>query len=388
MRRTVAVTGIGVVSGFGHGAGPFWAGLVSGASAFRLRAPLAAAGVPCLAAEVPPLDIRRFAETPLARRIDRVSLFALAACRLALEDAALAALAPSRTGIALGSAFGNLTETADFLDRLFDRGSGNPLVFPNLVMNAPLSYVSIELGVTGPTAMFSALDLSGETALGWGADAVAYGDVECCLAGAADEIAPVLHQVLAETGGLARGAARPLDPDADGVVLGEGAAVLVLEALTAARARGARVYATIDAPPGFTVAAPVHGWPRDACALARGLAPVVADADLVVAAARGTPALDAVEADALRRALGSHRAAVTAVRGVVGDFGAAGALAVAAAVLAVAEGVAPPAGAAAGAVAGLDVVVGAARRLPARVAVVNGLARGGGCRAIRVERPT
>jgi 3-oxoacyl-(acyl-carrier-protein) synthase len=148
------------------------------------------------------------------------------------------------------------------------------------------------------------------------------------------------------------------------------------------------VYATIAAPPGFTLAAPVHGWPRDADALARALAPVVADADLVMAAARGTPALDGVEADGLRRALGPRRPAVSAVRGAVGDFGAAGALGVAAAALAVAEGVAPPAaGAPREPVAGLDVVVGAARRVPARVAVANGMARGGACRPIRLERP-
>jgi 3-oxoacyl-(acyl-carrier-protein) synthase len=385
--RPVAVTGLGVLSGFGHGAAPFWAGLVGGESALRPLARLARDGAAPLAAEVPALEIRRVATTPLGRRIDRVSLFALAACRLALADAGVGSLVPDETGVALGSAFGNLGETTDFLDRLIDRGAGNPLVFPNMVMNASLSYVTIELGVTGPTAMFSELDLSGETAIGWGVDAVAYGEVECCLAGATDELAAALHQVLAETGAVGSGIARPLDPAAGGPAAGEGAAVLFLEPLAAAEARGARVYATIEAPPGFTLAASPHGWPRDAEALARALAPVLADADLVVAAARGTPALDRVEAEGLRRALGGRPAAVTAVRGAVGDFGAAGALGVAAAVLAVAEGVAPPAtGAPSEPVAGLDVVVGAARRLPARVAVANGMARGGACRPIRLER--
>src|SRR5205814_5536833 len=85
---------------------------------------------------------------------------------LPLVDAGLApgTLAPARTGLGFGSAWGNLHETGTFLDRLFARGQGNPLLFPNLVFNAPLSYASIELGITGPTAMLSAGEASGEAA--------------------------------------------------------------------------------------------------------------------------------------------------------------------------------------------------------------------------------
>src|SRR5439155_486272 len=82
-----------------------------------------------------------------------------------------------------GSAWGNLQETAAFLDRLFARGQGNPLLFPNLVFNAPLSYASIELGITGPTAMLSAEEASGEAAIAWGAEQVGEGAVDVCLAG-------------------------------------------------------------------------------------------------------------------------------------------------------------------------------------------------------------
>ena len=100
---TVAVTGIGVVSGFGHGVGPFWQGLVDGASSL---APIRRFEVPphaSLGAEVPPLDTRALVHSPIGRRIDWVSLMALAACRLALADAGLEppALAPERTALAL-----------------------------------------------------------------------------------------------------------------------------------------------------------------------------------------------------------------------------------------------------------------------------------------------
>src|SRR5439155_757853 len=98
------------------------------------------------------------------------------------------------------------------------------------------------------------------------------------------------------------------------------------------------------AVPGFTVPAPVHGWARDPVPLAEGLAHTVRDADVVFAAASGRPELDALEAAALARALGGRRAAVTAVRGAVGDFGGAGGLAQGGGGLLAARGGGAPAG--------------------------------------------
>jgi len=379
----VAVTGIGVVSALGHGVEAFWDGLVGGRSGLGPVARCAGR-----AGQVPPLDLRAVARSPLSRRIDRASLLALAACRLALADAGglPAGTDAARTGLSLGSALGNLGETAIFLDRLFARGTGNPFVFPNLVMNAPLSYASIELGVTGPTAFLVEQESSGEAALAWGAEQVARGAVDVCLAGATDELEAVLCEVLRDAGALARGEPRPLDPEADGPCPGEGAAVLLLEPMARARARGARVYARLEPHPGFGVPAPAHGWARDPEPVAEGLAPLLADADVVFAAASGRPELDGLEGAALARALGGRGVPVTAVRGALGDFGAAGALAAAAAALAVATGTVPPTlGLVPPARGGLDVVVGAARPADIRVAVVNGLARGGLCRPLRLE---
>jgi 3-oxoacyl-(acyl-carrier-protein) synthase len=376
----VAVTGIGVLSAFGVGVAPFWEGLCAG------RSGLVRAG-DALAGRVPPLAVRDWVETPGGRRIDHASLLALAASRLALADGGLVpgAAGPERTALALGSALGNLGETPGFLDRVFAKGAGNPLVFPNMVMNAPLAYVSIELGVTGPTAMVTEGEVSGEAAIAWGARTVADGDADVCLAGGADELADVLFAVLARAGGLTRTVPRPLDRAADGRALGEGAAVLVLEPAARARARGARVYCEIEPHPGFAVPAPVHGHPRDPAAVARGLAPLVADADVVVSCASGLPALDALEAGALARALGGRRAAVTAPRGAVGDFGAAGACGVAAGALVLHNRLVPPtAGCRPPAREGLDVVVGSARPCAARAVVVSGLGRGGVCRPLRL----
>ena len=383
----VAITGVGVVSAFGIGVDAFWQGLLEGRSGFvpitRFPAPAGAR-----AAQVNGLDPRTFGRTLLARRIDRTSLLALAACRLALTDAGglPPGVTPERTGLALGSAFGNFGETTGFLDRLFTRGVGNPLVFPNLVMSAPLSYASIELGVTGPTAFVTELEVSGEGAISCGAELVADGAVDVCLAGGADELDHVLWEVLGDAGVLGRGEPRPFAPDADGSSPGEGAAVLVLEPLARARARGARVYARVLPHPGFGVPAPVHGWPRDARPVAAGLRPLLADVDVIVAAATGQPVLDRLETAALAGALAGRRVLVTAPRAAIGDFGTAGALGVAAGALAVYAGLVPPTrGDVPSLAPGIEVVHGAARRAPVRALVVDGLARGGACRPLRLE---
>jgi 3-oxoacyl-(acyl-carrier-protein) synthase len=203
---------------------------------------------------------------------------------------------------------------------------------------------------------------------------VADGAADVCLAGGGDELDGVLCEVLRDARAFT-GGTRP----------GEGAAVLVLEPLARAEARGARVYARVVPHPGFAVPAGVHRWPSDAAAVADGLAPVVADADLVVAAANGRTALDRVEAAALRRALGARRPAVTALRGAFGDFGCAGALSAAAAALAIATGTIPPAAPPPERLDGLDLVLREARRGPVRSAVVNALARGGLCRPLVLE---
>lgn len=386
----VAITGIGVVSALGIGLEPFWQGLLSGRTGI---APITRFALPrpVQGAAVPPIEVRAFATSPLARRIDRASLLALAACRLALADGAAppALVDPTRTGLVLGSAFGNLGETSVFLDRLFARGAGNPLVFPNLVMNAPLSYASIELGVTGPTAMLTEQEASGEAAIAWGAGLVADGAVDVCLAGATDELEVVLTEVLYDAGAIARDVPRPFDPCADGSVPGEGAAVVLLERLADARARGARIYGRLNPHPGFAVPAPIHGWPHDPGPVAAGLEPLVADVDVVVAAASGRPAGDALEAAALARACGRRRPLVTAPRGAIGDFGAAGALGVAAAALIVYTGTVPPTLGLRGVPReGLDVVTRDSRRTAVRAVLVDGLARGGACRPLRVEAVT
>jgi 3-oxoacyl-(acyl-carrier-protein) synthase len=234
--------------------------------------------------------------------------------------------------------------------------------------------------------MVSEQEATGEAAIAGGVELVADGAVDCCIAGAADELEATLVDVLAARSLLAVDAPRPLATDAGGWAPGEGAAAIVLEPLTRARARGARVYACISALPGFAVPSPVHGWPADATDFAAGLAPLARDVDCVVAGASGGVSRDALESAVLLRALDGRPVAVTAPRGAIGDFGGAGALAVVAAVLAVATGVVPPTlPADAASAGGLAVVRGGPSRGRVRRALIPGLARGGVCQPLLVE---
>src|SRR5262249_3257970 len=147
-----------------------------------------------------------------------------------------------------------------------------------------------------------------------------------------------------------------------------GAAMLVLESRERAQARGARIYCEIVPHPGFAVPSSIHGHPRDVGPIVRRLRPLAEDVDLVIAAASGVPAFDALEARVLAEIVGTGTA-VAAPRGALGDFGAAGAHAVAAAAMALHDGRVPPtAGCRLPAREGLDVVVDAPRAARPRAA--------------------
>lgn len=385
MTEPIVVSGLGVVATGSRGPAALW-DVVSGARDGLVPADGAGGA---LVGRAPAVERRGLVRTPVGRRIDRLSLMLLAAARDALADAALAdaEVAGARTGIVLGSAFGNFEETAGFLDRLGRRGSGNPLVFPNLVMNASLSYLSIELGVTGPTLMLTQQEVSGEAAVAAAIDLLETGTVERCLAGAGDELTPELYAVLRDVGVLGTGRPRAYDGTADGFVPGEGAAVLVLERASTAEARGVRPWARLGMPREFSVSAPLHGWPADAGQLARRLAPALAGTALVVGAGAGIPSRDRVEAAALAAGL-QPGVPVVAPRATLGHFGSAGILGAVVAALAIRRRTVPPGPACDRPVEPaltLQKTARPAEAIPA--AVVVGLARGGGCCVLSLEDP-
>jgi 3-oxoacyl-[acyl-carrier-protein] synthase II len=392
----VAITGIGIISPIGVGRDPFWSALCAGTSGVRPVTGLARpSGLPRIGAPVGEFGAKTLIASPHFRRMDRLSRMAVAASRLALDDAraATADLPPERIGIVFGTALGAVEDSIAHLARVFTRGpaAASPMAFPNLVLNAAAGYAAIEHGWTGVNFTVAQHEISGEHAIALGSDVVASGRADVVLAGGGDELVPIVVEGYHRARALAgqRGGrewASPYDAERSGIVLGEGAAVLVLEPLARARQRGATVYAVIERICAYAVDAPRYDWPRRADAAVATLRAVFGSEpiDLVYGGANSSRRLDGWEQRAIEQAQVGGAALLTSIKGAVGEFGAAGALTVAAASLALHEQTVsplchlehPPARTAAR-FAGRRGAPAALRRV-----LVSGLARGGSAIAL------
>ena len=390
--QPVAVTGIGIVSPIGIGREAFWQALRDGRSGIApVEGSARPSGLPRIAAPVGEFAARDLIASPQLRRMDRLSRMAVASSRLALDDAGIAptALSSERVGVVFGTALGNLEESVAHLDRVFTRGpaAASPMVFPNLVMNAPAGYVAMEFGFTGVNFTVAQAEVSGEHAVVLGCEVLQSGRADVVLAGGGDELSTVLLEGYHRARALAgqRGGrewSSPYDSARSGIVLGEGAAILVLETLAQAHARKAAIFAIVDGTTRFAVDAPRYDWPQRAASACEPLRALLGDgADLICGGANSSRRLDGCElalfADVLRPRAAD--ASVTSIKGAIGEFGAAGALTVAATCLALREQAVPP-------LCHLQTPEPAApfrfvarRAAPARLdrALVCGLARGG-----------
>jgi 3-oxoacyl-[acyl-carrier-protein] synthase II len=354
-QQPVAVTGIGVVSPIGIGRTAFWEALRDGRSGIApLEGWARSSGLPRIAAPVGEFAAKDLIASPQLRRMDRLSRMAVASSRLALDDAGIAPadLPSERVGVVFGTALGNLEESVAHLDRVFTRGpaAASPMVFPNLVMNAPAGYVAMEFGFTGVNFTIAQAEVSGEQAVVLGCEVLQSGRADVVLAGGGDQLSTVLLEGYHRARALAgqRGGrewSSPYDSARSGIVLGEGAAILVLEPLAQARARQAAVYAIVDGAARFAVEAPRYDWPHRADGARDSLRALLGDgAQLVCGGANSSRRLDGCELTLFADALRTHAAdaSVTSIKGAVGEFGAAGALTVAATCLGLREQAVPP----------------------------------------------
>jgi len=363
------ITGCGVVSPLGRGVPAFWQGLVDGRSAVApIRTFPADDLAPAMAAEV---DDPEAAADP-----DRAGAFALDAAREALRDAGLDPdrVDPSRLGLALGTTGGGM-----LLFEAWDASAAPPGALAAIPYYAPAVRVARALGVEGPVATPQLACASSTHAVAMAAEWVRAGRADVVLAGGADLLSRfvvagfnALHATADE--------ARPFDRRRRGLVLGEGAAIVVVEAEAHATARGARVRARVlgtgAAADAVHMTAPDRegGGAARAIAAALGAAAVMpSQVDFVSAHGTGTLYNDAMEAAALARAFGTHRMPVNSIKGAIGhSLGAAGAFEVVLCTQVLATGVVPPT---AGleeidpACSALDLVYGSARAHATRVVV-------------------
>src|SRR6266566_7823544 len=255
MRRAV-VTGLGAVTPIGGDAPSTWRAAVAGDSGIDFIRSFDASGFPVrIAAEVKDFDPTQIASPKDARRLDRNVLFSLGAAREAVADAGLdGAYSPDRVGILFGTAIGGIAGIVEQVDVLRERGPDRvaPTFIPNVLVDTASGQLAISLGFRGPNYAPVSACATGSTAVGEAAELIRRGDADAVLAGGAEAcITPLILAGFCAMRGLVAGdehpprASRPFDATRAGFVMGEGACVLVVEELEAARARGAKIYAEI-----------------------------------------------------------------------------------------------------------------------------------------------
>jgi 3-oxoacyl-[acyl-carrier-protein] synthase II len=364
--RRVWITGIGVITAVGIGRDPFWDGLHAGVSPVKRIDRFDPAQFRSqVAAQVDAFEPTDYMDAKAARQTDRFSQFALAAGRLALEDAGLVigprTVRGDRVGVYIGSALGGIAYAEVQHERFIERGIRG--VAPNLALavfgGAAPANVGIALGLHGPILSTANSCAAGAVALGeafrlirsGSADAALAGGVEVPLSPLAFGAFDIIRALSSRHNDAPGSAARPFDADRDGFVMGEAAALLILEAADVAQRRGARPYAelrgfgaTSDA---FHMVQPRPDGRQAARAARLALADggmKTADVDYVNAHASSTPLGDGVEAGAIAKALGSRSrdVPVSGTKGYYGHpLGASGAIEAAISALAIDRGWAP-----------------------------------------------
>ena len=363
-RRRVVITGVGMVTPLGNDQESTWKSLVAGESG---AAPIThfdaseyAVRFACEAKEFEPTT---WMDRKQARRMDRFSQLALSAARMAEADSGLSIAAePDRIGAACATGIGGLYAFEDCFQTLLERGPDrtSPFSIVQIIPNMAAAWISMELGTRGPLATQTTACAASNMAIGDGLDAIRLGRAEAMLCGGTE--APITRvgiagftamRALSKRNDDPERGSRPFDADRDGFVMGEAGAVLVLEELEHARARGAKIYAELL---GYGVSSdathvtepdPTGENPARAMQMAfsdAGISP--GDVDYVNAHGTSTPLGDPAETRVLKLALGEENAYATPVsstKGATGHtLGAAGAVEAIFTIFALQRGLLPP----------------------------------------------
>ncbi len=365
-RRRVVITGLGCVSPLGNSVDESWRNLLAGESGaaeitqFDHSSPAYNVHFAC---ELKDFDPTTWIDRKAARRMDRFAQMILAAARQAEADSGIdIAKESERVGASVATGIGGLRSYQDCYDVLLERGPDrvSPFSIPSIIPNMGAGWVSIELGTKGPLMSECTACAASNMAIGDAADSIRMGRADIMLAGGTE--APITEvgiagfdamRALSRRNDEPRRASRPFDLGRDGLVMGEAAAVLVLEGLEHARARGAKIYGEFA---GYGVSSdaahmtepdPTGANPARAMKMAMEDAGVdPGEVGYINAHATSTPLGDASETRVIKQALGEEhalRTAVSSTKGATGHcFGAAGAIEAVFTTLAVTDRKLPP----------------------------------------------
>jgi 3-oxoacyl-[acyl-carrier-protein] synthase II len=371
--RRVVVTGIGMVTPLGNGAELVWQRLLEGKSGTRRIENFDVSDLPCkIAAQVPRGDGTDGSFNPdqwmapkEQRKVDDFILYGVAAATQALDDAGWHPKSYEEqisTGVLIGSGIGGIGGIAETALQLRDKGPRriSPFFIPGRINNMASGYVSIQHGLKGPNHSVVTACSTGAHAIGDAGRFIALGDADVMVAGGAESATSRLsiagfcacRALSTNFNDTPEKASRPYDKDRDGFVMGEGAGVVVLEALEHARARGAKIYAELVgygmSGDAYHITAPDptgDGALRCMTMAIKRAGIAAAEIDYINAHGTSTPLGDEIELGAVERLAGNAvgRISMSSTKSCTGHLlGAAGSVEAIFAMLAMRDQVAPP----------------------------------------------
>jgi len=410
--RRVVITGIGAVSPLGNDWASTWEGLKTGKSGIELIQGMDVTDYGCkIGGEVRDYDPRPYFNNPKeARRVDRYAALAMGAAKMAVDDSNLEVdkLDLTRVGVMVGSGIGGLATLEANHTTYLNKGPSrvSPFTIPMMISNIASGLISMEYGFGGPNMSIVTACATANNSVGEAWRMIKFGDADAFVCGGAEASFTPMGlsgfgnmRALSTRNEEPTRASRPFDVGRDGFVMGEGAGVVVIEELEHAKARGATIYAELT---GYGVSAdayhlsapsPDGTGPARAMAMAlkhSGLNPE--DIAYLNAHGTSTPLGDIAETKAMKIAFGDHAKdglMVSPTKSMTGHLlGAAGAIELAACVMAVKEGVVPPT------InledqdpeCDLDYVPNESREVPVNAAMSNGFGFGGHNATLVVKR--
>ncbi|MCK9276334.1 MAG: beta-ketoacyl-ACP synthase II [Syntrophales bacterium] len=363
-KRRIVVTGLGTVNPLGNCLEDTWQRLCDGTSGIGPITKFDTSGFSTkIAGEVKNFDPLSFISPKDLRRLDNFIIYALAAAEMARNDAQLALdeKKAERTGVILGSAIGGLETVEREKEIVLASGPRrmSPFAIPSVLANLAPGNVAIRFGAKGPISCAVTACAAGNNAISEAARMIACGYADIMITGGTDAAVTTLAvagfnsmRAISVRNDEPSKASRPFDADRDGFVISEGSAILILEEMTSAMDRGARIYAEIAGSgstcDAFHIAAPPPGHPGAAKCMKLALADagmIPADVDYVNAHGTSTPLNDIYETEAIKAVFGDHitSLAVSSTKSMTGHLlGAAGGIEAIATVKSIEKGIIPP----------------------------------------------
>lgn len=347
MSRKVVITGMGVITPIGLNVKEYWESVKQGKTGFGEITKFDASAYKCkIAAEVKGFDAKNYMDPKSARRMEAFCQYAVAAAKEALEDSGLDIEKedPFRVGVAVGSGIGSLQAIEREHAKLLEKGPSrvSPMMIPLMISNMAAGNISIQFGLKGKSINVVTACATGTHSIGEAFRSIQYGEAEVMVAGGTESsITPVgisgfaAMTALSSSEDVSR-CSIPFDKERSGFVMGEGAAVVVLEELEHARKRGARIYGEIVGYGSSSDAFHITSPAEDGSGAAKAMEYAVADAGIkkedisyINAHGTSTPLNDLFETRAIKLYFGEHakNLKINSTKSMVGHLlGAAGAL--------------------------------------------------------------